>query len=348
MVTATAAAQQLSDQFDEIDKQFEYDQADQSEQFQGDHIQMHVNPREEGEFPSEDDREEGEDSSDYESDAESTDSVKIRKLTSEEEFQQDLVALKANPAFNTYIKGIVANEIAEERKTKKNSAVNGKKDGISSNSMGKMKTVKSPSNMTLYAPALRQITEPNLVLPSDLNLANKQNEFVQMVENNISDGNTDHEISVSSSQVKSNDNKVNDMDSLTNQIIHFIEGIRVKSRDDGHGSGSGRRSYNAEEDQLRAKVSQYVEAECNAPPGKIPINNVNTMEGLDEDDQFFHVTCHIDDTLQPKIQHREYVDVDKLLPKVQARNDNKLDLVYKDGHSYFIPAPSESKINGMR
>ena len=42
------------------------------------------------------------------------------------------------------------------------------------------------------------------------------------------------------------------------------------------------------------------------------------------------------------------MDLEKLLPKNKGKgslNENKMDLTYKDGCSYFIPAPSESKIN---
>ena len=70
----------------------------------------------------------------------------------------------------------------------------------------------------------------------------------------------------------------------------------------------------------------------------------------DVDDQFFHVTCHIEDSLRSKIEKGEYVDLEKLLPKQREKmvSDHKLDLVYHDGHSYFIPAPIENCINGIR
>ena len=41
----------------------------------------------------------------------------------------------------------------------------------------------------------------------------------------------------------------------------------------------------------------------------------------------------------------------ELLPKPKGRpgtNENKMELIYKDGHSYFVPAPEEGKINGVR
>ena len=175
---------------------------------------------------------------------------------------------------------------------------------------------------------------------------------------------------------------------MTNQIINFIEGIRMGHHAE-HGDIDRRPVVNnnnptstvtsvqqpiqeSEEEQARRLASHYVveaeqfRANINEPPGTSQghmenkiwcdlvgptrTNHMSTdfSQNLDVDDRFFHVTCHIDDGLKAKIESGEYVDLEKLLLKVRARNENKLDLVYKDGHSYFIPAPSESKINGIR
>ena len=74
----------------------------------------------------------------------------------------------------------------------------------------------------------------------------------------------------------------------------------------------------------------------------------NAGPNLDPDDEFFHVTCHIDQGLRQKIQRGDYVDLEKLLPKSKRVVDNKMDLVFRDGKSFFVPATSESKITGIR
>ena len=86
----------------------------------------------------------------------------------------------------------------------------------------------------------------------------------------------------------------------------------------------------------------------NAPPGKD--QTVEVLQGLDIDDQFFHVTCHIDPGLKQKIEKGEFVDLEKLLPKSRKKmqSEGKLDLVFKDGHSFFVPTQNEGKINGIR
>ena len=67
------------------------------------------------------------------------------------------------------------------------------------------------------------------------------------------------------------------------------------------------------------------------------------------DDNFFHVTCHIDSNLKAKIQNGEFVDLEKLLPKGKNRVDGKMELVNRNGSTYFVPVEgSQVKINGVR
>ena len=76
-----------------------------------------------------------------------------------------------------------------------------------------------------------------------------------------------------------------------------------------------------------------------------------TVEKLSDDD-FFHLTCHIDQSLRAKIEKGEYVDLEKLLPKHKGRysDDTKLEWVHREGGTFLVPASSErdNKINGIR
>ena len=82
---------------------------------------------------------------------------------------------------------------------------------------------------------------------------------------------------------------------------------------------------------------------------------IGTGNGLTDDD-FFHMTCHIDPAMKNKIENGQFVDLDKLLPKknfpFQARvmhtNETKLEWVQSDGHTYLVPAKSNSRINCFR
>ena len=63
-----------------------------------------------------------------------------------------------------------------------------------------------------------------------------------------------------------------------------------------------------------------------------------TGSGLTDDD-FFHLTCHIDIALKRKIENGEFVDLDKLLPKEEKslynNNETKLEWVQSEGSTYL-------------
>ena len=74
--------------------------------------------------------------------------------------------------------------------------------------------------------------------------------------------------------------------------------------------------------------------------------------GLSDDD-FFHLTCHIDPNLQLKIEKGCYVDLDKLLPKECGENsvysnEKKMEWVQCEGSTYLVPAKKSSRINCFR
>ena len=94
-----------------------------------------------------------------------------------------------------------------------------------------------------------------------------------------------------------------------------------------------------------------------APQGMLPIKideKIELLRNLDNDDDFFHVTCHIDEGLKSKIQRGEYVDLERLLPKDRTFGSHSLDdgtavqLFIKNSQAYFTPPDNEKKITGIR
>ena len=91
-----------------------------------------------------------------------------------------------------------------------------------------------------------------------------------------------------------------------------------------------------------------------APKGK-SFDFEKFLHNLDDDDEFFHVTCHIESGLRTKIARGEFIDFEKLLPKdkgggggnIASADESKVELVSKDGHTYFKPV-KECQINGLR
>ena len=45
---------------------------------------------------------------------------------------------------------------------------------------------------------------------------------------------------------------------------------------------------------------------------------ISKAQNMDDDDEFFHVTCHIDEGLRSKKAKGEFVGLEKLLPKDRA------------------------------
>ena len=100
------------------------------------------------------------------------------------------------------------------------------------------------------------------------------------------------------------------------------------------------------------------------PPGSGSFNNIDiggksalnsNMQILNigsavSDDDFFHLTCHIELGLIHKIEKGEFVELEKLLPKDKlgkGSEDNHLEWVQRDGGKFLVPAQRDSKINGF-
>ena len=69
-----------------------------------------------------------------------------------------------------------------------------------------------------------------------------------------------------------------------------------------------------------------------------------------EDDDFFHVSCHVDANLKSRIQRGDFVDLEKLLPRNRRPGgaENRIELVFRDGKSFFVPAATDGKISNIR
>ena len=72
-----------------------------------------------------------------------------------------------------------------------------------------------------------------------------------------------------------------------------------------------------------------------------------------QDDDFFHLTCHIDSILKGRIEKGEFVDLDRLLPKTrtQIMNDDQRMQQFVDksnGATYWGPPEKDSRITNIR
>ena len=99
----------------------------------------------------------------------------------------------------------------------------------------------------------------------------------------------------------------------------------------------------------QAVITQGLQEQGNIQPPNLTNNIPNIGAGVSDDD-FFHLTCHIDPNLFHKIEKGEFVELEKLLPKdkLGGRDDNRLEWVQKDGGTFLVPAQRDSKISSFR
>ena len=82
------------------------------------------------------------------------------------------------------------------------------------------------------------------------------------------------------------------------------------------------------------------------------INHIRgSLQVADPDDDFFHITCHLDANLKAKISRGEFVELERLLPKNKNQiinGDKKLQFYYQNGESYFAPSEGNNQITNVR
>ena len=104
--------------------------------------------------------------------------------------------------------------------------------------------------------------------------------------------------------------------------------------------------------------AEKFQAKITTPTGKEKSNKSSSDEPVlgdtesKSDDDFFHLTCHIEDNLIQKIEAGNYVDLEKLLPKEKTfrRNeDTQLEFVFCEGGMYLVLANERDKrINSVQ
>ena len=81
------------------------------------------------------------------------------------------------------------------------------------------------------------------------------------------------------------------------------------------------------------------------------LNELKRWVLQNEDDEFFHLTCHVDPSLHAKISEGGFVDLNKLLPKNRFQTmseDQKMHMVNRNSEMFWVPVDSEQKISGVR
>ena len=209
--------------------------------------------------------------------------------------------------------------------------------------------IKSPSDSTLYTPALKKGKQAD-------NLINKISAFVENIrlETKEASGSSGYRTperpSCSKQQqqqrtpqaeldkfdeLEEEDDDIPDMDVIQEEPAKVAKRITDK--------------VILEAEQRKAILT--------APKGMIVDKTIQLLRNLDNDDDFFHSSCHIDDALKDKIERGQFVELDKLLPREKLSSGlissdfedaPPIQLIKKGGNTYLGSAVRETKITSLK
>ena len=213
---------------------------------------------------------------------------------------------------------------------------------------GTVTLIKSPSDTTIYRPAVQRL---NSILPPVPVHLNRTGQVLNVTAGNVP-----------------TIQPMIDQD-IETRVSNFVEAIRVNDGPVGQvgqvaSPGPSRQPDQLEPDDLYQEAQKRAEktileaekykALIANPPGENydSINNMNeTLQVRDvgsglTDDDFFHLTCHIEPSLVSKIEKGEFIDLDKLLPKDKKKRseDNRMEWVHSEGGGTYL-APVADRVN---
>ena len=313
-----------------------------------DHVQVTVNDSEDdlsddqgndvdyNQHDSDSDSLEQEANTEYDSGSEVV--IAPKKKSQEQEWEDELKQMAKNPTFINVMKGVFK-EIAQEAGSSPTRATPRPIDGNITKRV--VRNPKSPSDMTIYAPALNLTPDkgPNSLLPRTQVDANKIAEFVENIQLQTAPNNGDPVIS----EIRTGGGVPNQ------QVVMPVLGEHTTQppHEEPQPSGSWR-------DEARDAAVQMV-AETVAMKAKLDGPQGRNMVGYSDvvDYEFFHITCHVDNATRVKIEAGQFEELEKLLvkdrPFSRANADGRMGLYSKDGMTYFAPAAEkEVKISNVR
>ena len=199
------------------------------------------------------------------------------------------------------------------------------------------KIIKSPSDTTIYVPALCRTPE---------NLKKGENQMIDRISEFIEG-------------IRMNENVVNEDRRRSGPPQQRGDCIQRQpepsiAREEPQPSTSNEQrneEYKEDIEEARKRANYLVleaekyKAAMVNPAGICNNDNSDSFKGGDDD--FFHLTCHVDPNLRGKIEKGEFVELEKLLPKDRRQTEGRLELINKDGMTYVVPA-KEAKISSIR
>ena len=215
--------------------------------------------------------------------------------------------------------------------------------------------VKSPSDTTLYAPALCK--EVNST-PTGIGIKHIRPNNSLNISDHISDFVEKLRTSSRSDSTRDGKDRHHGRDRRHSKDRH-----RDTSRDRERSHKSRSRSV-ADDIVLQAeRFKATIEPPKGTDSNETLNENVRELLAIlkntqsleqDNDDDFFHVTCHIESSVRSKIEKGDFVDLEKLLPKnklqIMSGNDGDIEVIRKNGSTYILPESGQKdlKITNVR
>ena len=254
--------------------------------------------------------------------------------------------LRHDPDFNEFLDQVLDKKLSEKKGKGMNT------DNANQNATIRARTVnniiKSPSDTTLYTPALKRgdMTQ----LENGINAIEKISNFVESIRIDGNSGRSDDR------DKRRTDDRLNSKRRLTETPSTSGRQHPAKqSFHDAHQKEQNEEDAERTADHLILQAEKF-KARVEAPKGMNDLNGVRAMNGMlnergktnmlmpydyeqlrtrfvtdeglapidseilflrnfDQDDEFFHVTSQIEPGLKAKIEKGEFIDLDKLLPK---------------------------------
>ena len=240
--------------------------------------------------------------------------------------------------------------------------------------------VKSPSDTTIYTPALRKRhtgLNMNQAAPVNTNMKNPANycgnnivdrisNFVESIRMEETMVNPLDDVQPGTSGIQAEQNtELKTVDKERNEAMRRTEQAVVQAEKFKASVASPPGTnfnfvQNNIPEPIDPPVEQFVLPDQNrvmSPPnghnnvGFQPGGSSGSGSGLSDDD-FFHLTCHVDKALKSKIERGEFIDLDRLLPKgngpLTEENRTAMQWVQSDQGMFLVPARKQNRINGFR
>ena len=198
------------------------------------------------------------------------------------------------------------------------------------NTPDKQAKIKSPSDTTIYAPALNRRDESINPLRSRLVVP----EYFQQANTNDT-----HSIVVDRQRHSTEAHSPRSREHADSQFRDMNDVTGPHQEEEPH-----RDSLVVAAEKFKVMVEQ--------PKGNnFDFSEFKRLILMNEDDEFFHLTCHVEAALKAKIEAGEYVDLSRLLPKSRFQTISEeqcMQFVNRNSQSYWVPADSgDQRVTGI-